>query len=393
MIKWKLDKDILLDYRRNNMKICMLSIDFLPNIGGIAAHVYELAKGFVNNGDEVHVITVSTQKRDSFEIIDGIHVHRIYRPDIRLVGSVIYFFSVVSKLRSLISNEKIDVIHTHSILDNMATIFFNVPVIETEHSSGFLENVDKNKKIRFYRFIMNRANHIICPSDELSSYVIQIGINPEKVSYISNGVDTTKFNPEIDGSEIKDKLGIDSTENIVLCPRRLVPKNGVIYLIRSIPYLLPELNVTFLIIGTGPEMEKLKTEVKKLKIRKKIIFLGSVPNREMPKYYSLSSLVVLPSLKEATSISGLEAMATGKPLIGFEIGGIPQIIDDRETGILVTPEREDLLASAMNFLLNNQSKMSLMSEKAYQKVQKEFDWHIVTEKTRDIYENVLKNRK
>jgi hypothetical protein len=62
MIKWKLDKDILLDYRRNNMKICMLSIDFLPNIGGIAAHVYELAKGFVNNGDEVHVITVSTQK-------------------------------------------------------------------------------------------------------------------------------------------------------------------------------------------------------------------------------------------------------------------------------------------------------------------------------------------
>jgi Glycosyltransferase len=113
----------------------------------------------------------------------------------------------------------------------------------------------------------------------------------------------------------------------------------------------------------------------------------------MPKYYSLSSLVVLPSLKEATSISGLEAMATGKPLIGFEIGGIPQIIDDRETGILVTPEREDLLASAMNFLLNNQSKMSLMSEKAYQKVQKEFDWHIVTEKTRDIYENVLKNRK
>jgi len=375
------------------MKICMLSIDFLPNIGGIAAHVHELAKGFVNKGDEVHVITVSTQKRATFEIIDGIHVHRIYRPNIKIVGSIIYFFSALFKLRSLISKEKIDIVHTHTTFDSMVSLFSGAPVVETEHSSGFLQNVDKNRNIRFYHFIMNNVNHIICPSSELVQYVLKIGITHEKVSYIANGVDTAKFNPEIDGSEIKEKIGIDSNENVVLCPRRLVLKNGVIYLIRSIPYLLPELNATFLIIGTGSEMQKLKSEVQKLKLRKKIIFLGSVPNDEMPKYYSLSSLVVLPSLQEATSISGLEAMASGKPLIGFEVGGIPEIIDDHETGILVPPKREDLLASALTFLLNNQSEMSLMGKKAYKKVQKEFDWHIITEKTKNVYVNIIKKEK
>lgn len=76
----------------------------------------------------------------------------------------------------------------------------------------------------------------------------------------------------------------------------------------------------------------------------------------MPKYYAASDIVVLPSLKKATSISGLEAMACGKPLIGTNVGGIPQIIQDSITGMLIQPRDQDSLANAVNILLKMRQK-------------------------------------
>ena len=140
-----------------------------------------------------------------------------------------------------------------------------------------------------------------------------------------------------------------------------------------------------LIAGDGAEMGKFSQEVIRLAIADKVIFAGRVPNTEMPKYYAASDVVVLPSLKEATSIAGLEAMATGKPLVGTNVGGIPQIITDGETGILVPPRNPDELAHAIVFLLNDDGKRAAMGLNARKRAESEFSWQIIAGKTQNIY--------
>lgn len=381
------------------MKICILSIDFLPNIGGIASHVYELARALVDNGDEVHIICLRTRGQEEFETVDGINIHRVYRSDTKVLGSLMHRFAVIRKILSLNSKIKLDVVHSHTIYDSLTlsllSPFSSLPLVSTEHSSGFLIDVDNNRKnrIRVYKRILDASHHIICPSDELRDYVIRIGIDPAKVTYISNGVDVTKFNPEAEGTQMRKKLGLGSQEKIVLCPRRLVPKNGVLYFIQAIPSVVAEMDdIKFLVAGDGSELEKLRNEARKLNIEDNVIFLGSVPNDEMPELYNLSSVVVLPSLKEATSISGLEAMASAKPLIGSDIGGIPQIIDDGQTGFLVPPERADLIASSLISLFKDEERRVSMGKNAYQKAKNEFTWGIIAEKTRRVYEMVITGR-
>ena len=379
------------------MKICMLSIDFLPNIGGIAAHVYGLSKALIKQGNEVHVITLRRHFHEKkYQEIDGIKVHRIYYPRLRVIGFFIYLFQVWPRLKRLIQKEGIDIVHSHTLLNDALPAKFigNIPKIQTEHSSGFLMAVEEGKHKRLYKWLLRHADHMIGPSQELVDTVIKLGIGQDKTSFISNGVDIERFNPKVEGGEIREKYKIKPEEKVILCPRRLALKNGVWYLIKAIPHIIKQNgNVKCLIVGDGSEMGKLSQEVIRLVVADRVIFAGRVPNSEMPKYYAASDVVVLPSLKEATSIAGLEAMASGKPLVGTNVGGIPQIIADGETGILVPPRSPEELAYAIACLLNDDEKRAAMGLNARKRAESEFSWQIIARRTQNIYNKIIKPKK
>ncbi|RCV66162.1 Glycosyltransferase involved in cell wall bisynthesis [Methanophagales archaeon] len=376
----------------------MLSISFPPGLkgigGGMGVHVFELSKALVKQGNDVHVITFGNDFRvKKCEVIDGIKVHRIYFPRIRFIGIFTYAFSAWFKLKLLIKNEGVDIIHYHDVLPDafIAKFISKISKVQTEHSSGFLEAVEKGKYMWLYRWLLSHSDHVIGPSRELADTVIKLGVNANKTAYISNGVDLKKFNPNVKGDVIKRKYKINANEKVILCPRRLEPKNGVQYFIKAIPYITRKNNnVKCLIVGVGSEMDKLKNETSKLKITNRVIFTGNVPNSEMPEYHAASDIVVLPSLKEATSIAGLEAMASGKPLVGTNVGGIPQIITNNITGVLVPPKNSEALARAIGSLLIDDEKRIEMGFNARKRAENEFSWADIAEKTMKIYETVLK---
>ncbi|HCO19313.1 MAG TPA: hypothetical protein DIT39_06905 [Tissierellales bacterium] len=376
------------------MKICMLSTDFLPGIGGIAAHVYELSKALVKQDNEVHVIAPRRHYYDkTYEEIDGIKVHRLYFPRRRIIGFIIYFFPASLKLRRLIRNEGVNIVHSHtSFYDALLARFGpNIPKIETEHSSGFLIAVEEGKHIRRHRWLLGHADHVIGPSQELVDTVVKVGISRNMTSFVSNGVDIEKFNPEVEGMGIRAKYIIRPEEKVILCPRRLELKNGVEYLIEAMPYIInTNSDARCLIVGDGSERETLKKEVVRLSIADKVIFAGAVANVEMPGYYAASDIVVLPSLKEATSIAGLEAMASGKPLVGTNVGGIPQIIADGETGILVSSRNPEELANAIATLLSDDGKRATMGLSARRRAESEFSWETIAQKTMSIYSSIMR---
>ena len=105
----------------------------------------------------------------------------------------------------------------------------------------------------------------------------------------------------------------------------------------------------------------------------------------MPKLYNASDICVLPSLMEATSIAGLEAMASGLPIVGTHVGGIPDIVKDGKTGLLVEPRNAKALAASINKLCLDTELLGSMGRDARTFCVESFDWDIIAEKTEAVY--------
>ena len=231
-------------------------------------------------------------------------------------------------------------------------------------------------------------DRIITPSDELAEAVRSLGIPADKITFISNGVDTEKFSPNVPPKNLRQQYALAPETKIVLCPRRLEPKNGVRYLIEAVPAILQQCPDTrfFVVGGSYPDqLTLLREKVRELRVQDMIYFIGSVPNAEMPSWYTAADVVVLPSLKEATSIAGLEAMACGKPLVGTNVGGIPYLIDDGVTGLLVEPRNTSGLADALVRVLTDDVIQNKMGNLARKKAVGQFSWLQIAMAVQNLY--------
>lgn len=377
------------------LNICMLSVDFIPNVGGIAAHVYELSRALCSVGNNVTVITFRKAiLAPKEETIDGIHIIRVYLPRNNVLLYPLFAILEYFTVRHIIKTKKIDLLHSHYVFPDGFVSRLNpgVPGVATEHTSGFLDRLEGGRLLWLYRWVYTRMDHIITPSNELAEAVESLGISESKITFISNGVDTKKFSPKVPPKNIRQEYALTPDTKIVLCPRRLEPKNGVKYLIEAASAVLRECPETsfFIVGGSYPDqLALLREKAHKLGVLDHITFVGSVPNAEMPSWYTAADIVVLPSIKEATSIAGLEAMACGRPLVGTDVGGIPYLIDNGRTGLLVKPKDPSGLARALVWLLTNDVDRSKMGDLARNKAVELFSWARIADAVGIIYQKAL----
>lgn len=378
------------------MKICIVSYDFLPSQGGIPIHVYELSKTLVSKGHKVWVVTTRHFPKQAVdEVIDGINVHRIRYLNIWKMRRIQIALYAGLYIRRLIKRHKINIVHWHVLgTDSFATKLSGKSVkIFTNHSSQFLLRAKDPKKRRLLRFEMSHADKIITTSEEIKKETENIGINPGRIINIPNGVDVKRFNNNINGTAVRKKYNILKEDILILCPRNLVIKTGIIYLIKAAPIILKQYkNTKFLIVGDGIERNNLENEVKKNRLEDIVIFTGTIPNSKMPEYYAASDIVVLPSLIEATSISGLEALACGKALIGTNVGGIIEIIDDKITGILIPPKDVNALADSILSLVKDYDLRTKLGLYARERTCQKFSWEKIAEKTMNVYKQFLNSK-
>ena len=185
--------------------------------------------------------------------------------------------------------------------------------------------------------------------------------------------------------KIRESLSIAPDERLCIITRRLVWKNGVIFLARASEFVTnPKLK--FLVIGDGPERQQVE-EVFKRHCGDRVTFLGSKLHEEIIQYYSAADFSVLPSLMEATSISGLEAMAASLPLVGTRVGGIPDLIEEGATGFLCADQDPKGLADAINRVLN--CDIDAFGRTANKRATEHFDWAQIASQTVAAYETVL----
>lgn len=372
----------------------MVSRDFFPDLGGIASHVMELGSALVQQRHNVDVVRISYEnQKDHVKKISGMNVHYIFSPT-KLRG-LRYFISAIKAARyleKLVEEKKIDVVHWHDYLASSIEtkiISKKIPAVFTNHTSNYLED-EKSIKLAFVKLMLSHAGAVIAPSRELTEKSFKL--RKKNVFYIPNGVDAKKFRPAKYNKSVLKKHSIPLGGKIVLCPRRLEPKNGVIFFVKAAPKIKEKApDARFLVVGGGypEERKKILDEIRKRNAEDFVILTGPIENSLMKDYYNASDVVVLPSLMEATSIAGLEAMACAKPLVGTNVGGIPEIIENNVTGYLVAPENPQEIALKTVLLLLNEKKRTKFGNHARKKVLENFSWKIIAQKTVEVYKKVL----
>jgi glycosyltransferase involved in cell wall biosynthesis len=356
----------------------MPSIYFPPRVGGIESHVYYLAIELARRGHRVTVVTTKTESQSPWkETMDGVIVHRLPSFGKHFIGWILSSKASVPTVVHMARSH--DIVHCHTFAfalgGTVATTLLGCPLVVTVHSSHFLRLV-KNPVMRpFLKMVLGRACALLSTSKEIDAVVGRL-LPRATTLPIVNGIDTDKFRPAEPALERRPG------EFVILCPRRLVEKNGVEFLIRALAILKRKMKVTVYISGDGPLRGHLEQLAASLGVTDSLVFLGSVDNDRMPSVYSSADLVVIPSLVEATSIAALEAMSCERVVAASRVGGLPEIIDDR-VGVLFESGSPEAIAQAVQAVAER-SDTAEMGQAARQRV--DASWSI--SKVADIHEEL-----
>jgi len=245
--------------------------------------------------------------------------------------------------------------------------------------------------LRFFSpdlYLMKRVRKSVVLNEPLKEKLIERGIEEGKLEVIPNGVNVDDFNLSKEEIErVKEKYELNETT--VMFSGTITPRKGVVYLVKAAK-ILKENNVLFLIVGnTNLDREYANKVMEYAKLRNlKVRFTGFVPYGDLKALYSACDIFVLPSFGEGDPIALKEALASGKPLVGTKVGGIPAQIKDGWNGFLVAPGNEKQLAEKIRYLMDNPEEREKMGKNSRKLAREEFDWRKIAEKYLKIYEEL-----
>lgn len=373
----------------------MVSEDFLPNIGGMSAHVYGLSRALAKRG---HSVTVLGGRRSPDPPAIGDSRIEVISLGPVLFGRLRHVSFLLAGLRvgwGLVRNRAFDVVHWHglwsdSLVARLLARRQGSLAVFTNHSSLFYRMVASPPTRGLVRRFIGKPDLCIAPSRELAD-LSRLTFSGVHTVYIPNGTDVEAFLNGGDKDAVKRSLGLDPARPVVLAPRRLVAKNGLEFLIRSVPLLQAPQRPVFCLIGDGPERERLQRLARTLGVAEQVRFVGARPLDAMPSLYIAADLVVIPSLIEATSLAAIEAMAAGVPVIATSVGGLKDLLADGKAGVLVPPASPQALADAIGSLLTDDARRQRLA-RAGPEVALAYSWDSVAASTELAYESVMDDR-
>jgi glycosyltransferase involved in cell wall biosynthesis len=251
-----------------------------------------------------------------------------------------------------------------------------------------------DKKI--HRRIINKylagwTDRIVAVSKAVKDDVLKYdGVPDGKVEIIYNGVDLSKF-LDTNGSSIRDEFGIPLSAPVIGTVGRLTLQKGQRYLLEAVSQLRGKFpRLVLLVVGDGPLKNELQDYTENLGIQESVIFTGS--RRDVPSLLAAMDIFVLPSLWEGLSISLIESMAAGKPVITTDIAPIREVVNTDKVGVLVPPKNSTTLAGAIKLLLGNKALASSLGLAARERVFSTFNIETTIRRYTDIFEDILRNK-
>lgn len=358
------------------------------NEGGNETHIKDLMLELYKRGHRVSVMTTSGNALNDLpkEITriyikspNGYYTYKFFGPLLALNFLLKCFFAYTYLY---IVGDRYDVLSIHFSLEGLLArfikLFFGTPYILLLAGDTNLELIEARRAdaaIQISKYMDSHGQKM-----GVQSVIIPKGVNPA-------------FSPYVQYTDLKKRLNI-TNQKIILTVARLDPRKNLVTLIKAVDYIVNRKKIhqfLFLVVGDGFEKDKLQSYVKKFKLQKYVKMVGTVPNRnpDLPKYYAMADLFVLPTLYEGFGWVYLEAMASGLPIITTNVGSNPEIVGSN--GILIEPQNPILLAETIEKTIHNPSLLKQYREKGLEEAKK-YSWNLISNKYEKIYKATFKKR-
>lgn len=382
--------DIFVTSGQFKMKVLIISSEFPPEIGGAGTYSHDIAIGLSKNNVKTDIMTYKNGV--TFNKVSENLASR-YNAQVYAIKPLkfLHFIQFIIALRKVLSQNSYDYI---ILSDARAKKFFalfkcffepyyskSVSVMHGNEINSFFKTPSRILNVfnidRRLRAMFEKQKKIITVSE--SEERIWKDFLPhlsDKIVMVKHGVneDQFKLKDESFKSSFRNRLGIDSQSKIILSASRIVKEKGQDNLLHAFASVTKRINdVHLLIVGDGAYLSDLKFLAKKLEIESNIRFIGSVDREELPSYYAVADLFVLPSRYiEAFGLVYIEAAGCGTTSIGGNLGGVKDVIDDNFTGRIIDPFSIKDLEEKLTLLLQNDEQRNELALNASQKFVREY---------------------
>lgn len=323
-----------------------------------------------------------------FEKLKNLHIKSICIPESQynVVGLGLRLFKMIADISP-------HIVHTHgykeAFLAGVAskTLRRKPRLIRTWHGIGLMEASLKYHLLEYLsaKFLTDR---MIAVSAELKRKLMENGINGDKIKIIHNGINIDAIKPKGNISKVKPELGIPEEKVVVGSVARLVKIKGLSYFVQAAKLILEQKrDVIFLVAGDGPLFHDLVSESEKIGISSSMKFLGF--RADIYDIISTFDIFALPSLHEGIPMALLEAMVLKKPIVATNVGGIPEIVEDRNNGLLVPPGKPELLANACLRLIKDSELRKQIGYNGFEVVRTKFSSKRMLCEVLDLYKQCI----
>lgn len=350
--------------------------------GGAQEHVYSLISRLDRERYEVRVVSLSpgSAARRIAEL--GVPTTIVEEPDdATAVGSV----------AALAEEFRADVIHNHMYRAELVGTRAAIALGSIGHRRPYVVSTIHSSRVRSAedRAVMRRLtpemDRVIAVSRAIEQKLIEEGRTGTEVSVIYNGVDLQRYDHQAPCCTLREEYGLPAEGPIVGVVARLESEKGHPTLLDAWPAVLAaQPTATLLIVGEGSRREELEAQARALEIAERVVFTGR--REDVPAVTAALDVAVLPSYREAQGLVILEAMALGRPVVATRVGGIPEMVEDGVTGLLVPAHDSQALAAAIVRLLTDHSLADVIGRAGHDLVHDRFCVELMVSAVEDIYD-------
>ena len=361
------------------MKIC-----FLAPANSI--HSYRWVKYFYDKGHEVHWISFYPV---GFDLPEGIHFYKLKLHSLLPLNIMNGFISVKRLLKKI----NPDIFHIHSLgIYGVGAFAGFHPLVVTAWGDDvlFVDNFLFRK--RYVQYILDKADCITCDAEHMIEAMANLGADKKVIRQINFGIDTNEFYPERRNDDLRSKLKVFNDPAIISL-RNMDPVYDIQSLVRAASLVIKDVpEAKFLIAGTGPEEEKLKSLVKSLGLRDRVYFLGRINNKELRSYLTSMDIYVSTSLSDAgIAASTAEAMACELPVILTDSGENRKWVTDGQNGFIIPVRCPEKLAERIICLIKDERIREKYGKLGRKIIEERNDYYREMKKMEDLYYGLMKH--
>ena len=393
------------------MRILMFSWEYPPYVvGGLGKHAAELLPPLGNlPGLELHLVTPRWSGGAPLEKLGQATIHRVDSPAIK---GDFYTGAWQTNLRLEQYAHKLwqksgpfDLIHAHDwLVAFVGTAFkrnYKVPLLSTIHATergrgrGQLGS-DQSRAIHHVEWwLAFESWRVIACSEYMADEIARYFECPrDKIDIVPNGVDTIRFDRLAgqDFRRFRNRYALPS-EHVLFNVGRVVYEKGVQVLVRALPLVVTQQpSAKVVIAGKGPELESLRSLAWQLGVGEKIMFTGFISDDDRDRLFRVADCAVFPSLYEPFGIVALEAMAAKCPVVVSKVGGLQDVVQHAETGIVVYADDPASLAWGIVHTLQHPDWAAARVANAYKVVRERYNWDHIARMTVDVYKQIIAER-